>query len=115
MRLDPQSSEAWYARGALAYAQGQLDQAVEAYGRAVDLNPRYYTARVARATALTDSGRFPEAVAVLGRMLEDAPWDPQLNYLMAVSLDKTGDKAGAAKALQEAARLMASVPVWRSR
>lgn len=110
LKYDPNHSEAWHAKGAIAYAQGNLKQAEKNYTRSLELEPNHYTARVSRASVYIELGRHDDAVKELNELSETSRWDPQVSYFLAVARRKAGDTAGAKEALRHAADLVNSAP-----
>ena len=102
LRIDPNSGEAWHARGAVAYARGDLHKAIDHYSKALSLQPAHYTARVSRASANLDAENYSDAVSELRVLRENVPGNPQVGYLLAVALDKSGDASGSKEALGDA-------------
>jgi len=113
LRIDPNSGEAWHARGAVAYARGDLHKAIAHYSKALSLQPAHYTARVSRASANLDAGNYSDAVSELRALRENVPGDPQVGYLLAVALQKSGDPGGSKEALGDASVLVDTIPYER--
>lgn len=61
----PDNAEAWFVKGSAAHAQGHFDEAVESYGRAVELDPQHEQAALGQATALLESGDAERALTLL--------------------------------------------------
>jgi putative PEP-CTERM system TPR-repeat lipoprotein len=104
--LDSEHPEVWHTKGAIAYARGDLEQAVDHYTRCLQLNPRHYTAKISRASVYVELERFQEAIKEFSDLSAAAEWDPQINYYLAVAKRKIGDLQGAKDALQKAAMLV---------
>jgi putative PEP-CTERM system TPR-repeat lipoprotein len=108
LTLDPEHPEVWHAKGAIAYARGDLEQAVSHYTRCLQLNPGHYTAKVSRASVYVELERYKEAIKEFDELSVAAEWDPQINYYLALAKRKTGDLQGAKDALRKAAQIVNS-------
>lgn len=73
--LDPMSAEAWANLGLLRERSGQLDRALDAYRRALVVEPARYSVRVAEAGVLMRRGDFGAAGREYGRALDDGKAD----------------------------------------
>lgn len=105
---DPKNPEAWHAKGAVAYAGGDLKGAVEHYTRSLELEPNHYTSRISRVSAYLELQRYEEAINELNALSVASEWDPQIGYFFAVAKRGTGDLQGAKDALIHAAHLVNS-------
>ena len=72
LELDPSSASASNGLGVARAQAGDLDGAIAAWRRAVDLSPSQYEALFNLALALSDRSR-PEAVRYLERFAREAP------------------------------------------
>ena len=81
------------ALGNALYAGQRFEDAVEAYGRALSLDPGCLDAAVNLAALLRDMGRLTEAEAGLRRALADAAHEPDLHWNLALVLLTRGDYA----------------------
>ncbi len=103
-RMAPGDAEAVSVMGSIAHARNKLDEALEFYTRAVELDPRLNAARLARAGLLIDLGRDDEAAADLEVLQETAILNPKVYYLQSVLADRRGEqeaaRAAAAKTTQ---------------
>ncbi len=109
-RLAPDDAGAWSAQGAVRHALGDLDGALVAYARAVELDASHYDARIARLGVLVDLGRTEAAGEDLAYMRDRYPLDPRVAYLESVHLSKQGRRADAREALERAAALVDELP-----
>jgi len=69
----PAYAEAWNNLGNVLAYRGRSDEAVQAYERAVALDPDYVTAFVNLARVLAANGRHQEALAWVERALQLEP------------------------------------------
>ncbi len=101
-----QVARRYYARGAQAIAQGDLQIAVEQLQAAIDLAPAFGDARVAYAVALTKFGDTPRAASVLRNGLGRGPSATAAAAMQATLgdvLTAGGDFLGAEEAFRQAA------------
>ncbi|HYZ42197.1 MAG TPA: tetratricopeptide repeat protein [Stellaceae bacterium] len=69
----PDTVEYHLHRANLLYRLARLDEAAEAFGRAAVLDPANPAAKRSQLTAYFDSGRFTEALAVGGELIQTSP------------------------------------------
>ncbi len=109
LKLDPENPDVWMVKASIAYARNDLMNAVRAYDKVIAKVPFHHGARVARASALIDLGRYELAVSDLKQLHESAQWDPQVGYLLAVALEKLGRTDESKQALSAAANAIGRV------
>ena len=78
---------------------------IEAFRRAIDLDPDMIAAYQSLGAALYSAGRATEALATFQRGLQIDPLSAVLYYDLGLALKERGDVAGAARALELAARI----------
>jgi tetratricopeptide (TPR) repeat protein len=78
LRLDPSLWEAWHNLGVIAYDVGSDDEAITAFGKALDGNPRHLPSRLGRAEAARRAGRQKDARADYEAVLQDLEDDDPL-------------------------------------
>ncbi len=78
------------------------EQAIEEWGRALELRPSSPRVRAHLAEALRQRGRFPEACATLEEGLRDDPPDPLLSAELGICLETMGRHREAIGALERA-------------
>ena len=69
----PDESNAWYNFGATLYRARKLDQAIAAYERAIELDPKYTPPHNGLGNAYRELGRDKDAIAAYGRAIELDP------------------------------------------
>ncbi len=106
----PADPKVWYMKGVIVQQGGDRKGAIDAYSRALELQPNYADARIAR-LSLTIGSRDNAAPAMdLEYFAREQPGEPRSNYLRAVYLGQKGDNEGAREALAAAARVLSPVP-----
>lgn len=89
----------------LHYMRGQLDAAQREVEVALGINEGFVDALMLKATILTDSGQFNEALRVLDQVVEKRPSDVEAFYRKAVLLGRLGRNEEAIATAQHAIRL----------
>src|SRR5678815_2668410 len=74
---DPKLWEAWHNLGVVLFAEGQDEEAIEAFDKAIGINPAYTATLKARAEALRRAGEKKKARADYKEVLERKPNDVQ--------------------------------------
>jgi tetratricopeptide (TPR) repeat protein len=109
--LDIDSSiwEAWHDLGIIAWRDGEDEQAIEAFNKALAANSEHTPTLTARAEAYRRSGRKKEAKAdykaALAQMAEDDPNRPDAAARMASLLRDAGDFDEAVEILRDTVRV----------
>jgi tetratricopeptide (TPR) repeat protein len=92
LALDPESAEAFAARGLARWQIGhQMDAAESALRHAVELNEDYIPAQLWLAGVLGEEGRYPEESLVLQQAMQRDPLNEILMVSYAVNLSVRGD------------------------
>ena len=91
LALLPDYAEAHYNLGNALKDQGNLDEAVACFGRALRLKPDYAEAHSNLGVALKDQGNLDEAVACFGRALHLKPDYAQAHYNLGIALKRSGE------------------------
>ncbi|MFK7829118.1 MAG: XrtA/PEP-CTERM system TPR-repeat protein PrsT [Congregibacter sp.] len=97
--LAPEDTRAWNSHGSILHATGQLEPAIDAYRRAIDLSPRNLDARIALISIYMDLQRESEAAPHLAYTAENFPYEPRGAYFAALAAARIGDSDAEAKAL----------------
>lgn len=90
-------SNIWYNKGVALSISGSFEESIDAYSRAIELNPDYDSAWYARGYALRRLGRYPEALESYNRALEINPQNLDAQFGKAFLLQISGNGEGAAK------------------
>ncbi len=109
LEIDSSIWEAWYNLGVIAWREGEDEQAIDAFGKALAGNPGHTPTLLARAEALRRSGRKKDAKAdykaALDGMEEDDPNRPEAAARVASLLRDAGDFDDAVEVLRESVRV----------
>ncbi|AEF99507.1 PEP-CTERM system TPR-repeat lipoprotein [Methylomonas methanica MC09] len=109
MAMQPDNAGNWYVNGTINHVQGDLENAIKNYDKAITLMPDYQDARIARAGVLMDLHQDERAAEDLVYLREHYPFDPKAAYLHAVLLARNGQKDASTKELEAAADIIVSV------
>lgn len=99
-RIDAADAGAHNNLGVLYYNKGMTEEAVEAFARAVELDPGMAIAERNLRIAYCDSGHYDRALAELHARLEAQPHDREARRLLAEAYLLAGDAAHAAPELE---------------
>lgn len=78
LAIDPNIAEAYYTQGLIRRAKGEHNGALEAFSRAVELNPNLPRALAEKGNELTLLGRPAEAAPLVQQAMRLSPRDPSL-------------------------------------
>lgn len=106
-----QDSRIWNAYASVWHAQGRREDAIEYYGKAIELEPNSVDARIARVGLLVDLQRDSEAAEDLTYLKANFPYDPRAAYLRGLVYDRAGDIAASQEALRQCVEILASIPI----
>lgn len=98
-------SAKWVCRGDEAKSAGKPESAIEAYRKAVQLDPQNDIAHIELGELLERRGEIPEAVAEFREAIRSAPGGPRPHFRLADALRKQGDLDGAIAEYRETLRL----------
>ena len=109
LEIDSSIWEAWHDLGIIAWRDGEDDQAIDAFGKALSGNREHTPTLTARAEAYRRSGRKKEAKAdyeaALDQMADDDPNRPDAAARMASLLRDAGDFDDAVEVLRDTVRV----------
>lgn len=106
----PADPASWNMKGSVAHAQGNVQEALAGYGKALALKPDYLDALIARASLLFDLSRNDEAARDVAVLKQKYPGDPRSAYLQALLAGRQGKNAEARNALITAANALDALP-----
>jgi tetratricopeptide (TPR) repeat protein len=108
LKIDGTIWEAWFDLGAIAWKEGDDDEAVEDYGRALDINKGHNASLMARAEAYRREGKKKEAradyEAAAKNMDEDDPNKRDVAARLASLLRDAGEYDDAVEVLRDTVR-----------
>jgi putative PEP-CTERM system TPR-repeat lipoprotein len=111
LQLAPAKAEPLYVRGSLAHAQGDLKGALSFYDKALQDDPAYVEALVARAGLLLDLNRPADVRKDVDALLKVNPKDPRGAYLASLLAEREGRAADAKAELAKVTALLGPIPV----
>lgn len=111
LELAPGKAEPLYVRGSLAHTQGELKGALAFYDQALQDNPAFVEALVARAGLLLDLNRPTEVRRDVDALLKVDPKDPRGAYLSSLLAEREGRAADAKAELAKVTALLSPIPV----
>ena len=97
LKLAPRDADAWNMQASIAHADGNLNQAVPDYARALTFQPDHLDARLAHAGLLLDLKRDAEAKVDLDYLQKQFAFDPRGAYLRALYYGRRGDQVRGAR------------------
>ena len=120
--LRPKNVEAWSGYGVMLEKQGRIDEAVTAARRTVELEPDNCSSQMALEGALSMKGDLDgasrarsRAVELLRARVQEDPNDDEAWVCLGINLERLGDRDGAIRANEEAARASPQNPwAWHN-
>jgi serine/threonine-protein kinase len=109
LESDPLSPFARYTISEAYFFEGKFEEAIEACGKVLELDPNYWPPLTMKATALAFSGRAEESRESIAKALALAPGDLNIRAIAAVLAAVGGDEASA----RELAAELESRDGWR--
>ena len=106
LEVTPRNINALYVLGEIARIQRHFDDALDAFGQALEIEPYHIDSRLSRAAIYIDTGRFAEARPDTEFVLDTIPNNAHAAYLLSLLLTGLGDSEGADTALRFADRLV---------
>ena len=109
--------EQWHVSDARsALARGRFEQALRAYAKVLEFNPRNAEAWTGQVRMLIELGEFTEAKLWADKALENFPDEPELLAAKAVALARTGDLKAALVFSDAAVEAHGNTPyIWLAR
>lgn len=109
LEIDPSVWEAWYDLGVIAWKEGEDDQAIDAFGKALNANREHTPTLMGRAEANRRAGHKKEArgdyESALKLMADDDPNRPDAASRLASLLRDAGEFEDAVEVLRETVRV----------
>jgi tetratricopeptide (TPR) repeat protein len=91
------TKEEFYDAGMVEFSMAEFENAIEAYRKAVELDPNYFDAWHALGMAYLRAGKIQDAIAAGKRSIEINPNDMLAHTSLSMYYMKAGDKAMAEK------------------
>ncbi|MBL8385936.1 MAG: PEP-CTERM system TPR-repeat protein PrsT [Burkholderiales bacterium] len=110
VELGPTEAGAWNAQASVLHLGLDMAGALKAYGRAIELQPRFGEALIARAAVLVDLRRDAEAEADLKVLRAAGIKDARASYLSALLAARRNDQPAVTAALGEVTRVIDGLP-----
>lgn len=107
---NPSDPSGWNMMASIAHEQGNVQEALNAYGKALTLDPGYLEALIARASLLLDMKRDKEAARDIGILKQKFGKDPRSAYLQALLAGRQGKDVEVRNALVVAAGALDALP-----
>jgi tetratricopeptide (TPR) repeat protein len=102
---DSQPELDYTKRGTMYSKEGNYQEAIKAYDKAIEVNPSYAIAYYNRSVAYTKTGQYERAINDCNKVLQLDPQHANSFYTRGVSYWHLGSKNQAIKDMQEAAKL----------
>ena len=97
LTLDPNNAGAEYVLGEMAREQDHWPEAIQHFGKAVQLDGNFADALIGWGRSLTDGGKPDEAIPALERAAKLQPDNPAAHYHLAIALRRAGKRDEADK------------------
>src|SRR5262245_12769595 len=97
----PDAPQPVYMLGLIARAQNAPDAAADAFTRALMLDPSDVGAKLNLAMVHLQQGRYQDTVALCREVLAAEAYNATAAYNLALALDRGGDRAASARAMQQ--------------
>lgn len=110
MVTEPDNAEVWYLVGSIAHAQSQFKQGIEHYSKALSLDSDHYQAKLSRIGIYLDTALTQEALTDLLDLHEQAPYDPQVAYMLSVAQRRAQQLEQAQESLGKARDTIEAMP-----
>lgn len=110
IKLDPKGAPYWNFRATVFHSEGNFKAALADYDQAIALNPKYFMARLARASLLLDTAQDKKAEVDLQYLSREHPEDPRAIYLNALLSERRHDSVSANKSLRRVVNIIDAVP-----
>ncbi|MFO0880899.1 MAG: tetratricopeptide repeat protein [Gemmataceae bacterium] len=107
VEAEPERAQAWVSKGMVAERQRNATEAIEAFRRAVELNPQADEARLMLVRWLLEKNQPEEAGKHLALLVDHRPSDSQVLYFLARQQTAQGEASAARQTLE---RLLAAHP-----
>jgi tetratricopeptide (TPR) repeat protein len=97
LKVDPSNAGAEYVLGEMARQDSQLDDAIQHFSRATELDAGFGDAFLGLGTTLLSAKRFSDAIPPLETAVKIEPRNPAAHYSLATALTRAGRREDAEK------------------
>ena len=112
----PAKSQVWNNEGAVLNGLGKYDEAIQAYEKAIEINPQYALAWNGKGVALSVQGKYDEAITAFDRAIEINPQDASAWNNKGNALDSQGKYDEAIQAYDKAIEIDPQMAtVWNNK
>lgn len=108
--IQPDAASTWNLKASMFHVRGRLDDALEAYSKALEAEPRHVDARIARASIYLDAKNLDATRQDLNFLRELVPEEPRANYLGAVLAGLEDDSSEVRQRLTAVAERIDALP-----
>ncbi len=108
-QLDADQASVWSVKASISHLKGDLQQALNEYTKAIELDDKNLDAQLARVGILLDLDNREEAHKAINNIREEYKFEPRSIYLDAILLLREGKSKEALKATQEAAGILSEM------
>ena len=102
LELDVRSVAAHYHIGSILLAQGDEDKAEESFWKGLEIDPTHAVTAKALGELYAARGEYRSLLVAVEPAAKASPELADLQYLLGLGLEKTGDTSGAAQAYRDA-------------
>lgn len=106
----PSDPSGWNMKASIAHAQGNVQDALAGYGKALVLDPKYLDALIARASLFLDLNRDQDAAKDIAVLKQNFLNDPRSTYLQALLAGRQGKDTEVRNALVAATSALDALP-----
>ncbi|WP_421868792.1 XrtA/PEP-CTERM system TPR-repeat protein PrsT [Motiliproteus sp.] len=110
LTTEPENAEVWYLLGSIAHAQSRFQSGIDHYSKALSLNPEHYQAKLSRIGIYLDTSQTQEALTDLLELHDQAPYDPQVAYMLSVAQQRAQQPDEAKESLGKARDTIEAMP-----
>ncbi|MFO1252602.1 MAG: XrtA/PEP-CTERM system TPR-repeat protein PrsT [Inhella sp.] len=111
IELEPGNAQGHYLLGSVLHVRGKMADALAAYSKALNLDPKHLEALVARAGLYIDQRQLAAAGKDLDSLRQSHPRDPRAAYLRALLAEDKGERDSALQAMREVTDLLDPVSI----
>ena len=103
------NAEIWELKGKVATYKGKLDVALDAYDKALELEPDRQSTRLAKSSLLLSTGKTDQALAIIESIYSEDLFDAETTYYYALALTQKGKFREARSLLERTNEILTSL------